>query len=102
VLGEFKDPVLRPVSLSLSGAKQTALTQVLTREIGDLIRVRRRGEGGTPIDRVTHILGWSKHLGPERHITCTYDLARGFNAADGVWRLGITGFTELGETTVLA
>jgi hypothetical protein len=101
-LAEFKDPTWRFGSLSLSGAQPAGLTQILTREIGDLVRVRRRGEGGTPIDRVTHILGWSKHLDTSRHLTCTYNLARGFNATAGTWRLGVSGFSELGETTVLA
>jgi hypothetical protein len=36
------------------------------------------------------------------HLTCTWRLARGWNAADGLWHLGITGFSELDQTTTLA
>lgn len=105
ILAEYKQPALRPTSVSTTSGHALAPAQILIRDIGDLIRVRRRGEGGTPIDRITHILGKEKEVVPlggnNVFVTCTYRLARGFNAAAGYWRLGISGFTELGETAVL-
>jgi hypothetical protein len=102
LLEEFKQPALRPTTVTLNGATAAARTQILTRSIGDMVRVRRRGEGGTPIDRMTHILGYSKTLGVNRHLVCTYNLARGFNAGLSQWRAGTTGFSEAGVTTVAA
>jgi hypothetical protein len=98
----WKDPMFRCDAISLNGANQMARTQILTRTIGDLIRVRRRGAGGTPIDVVTRIIGKSKSFTPDGNLTCAWSLARGFNAADGDWHLGITGFGELDNVTVLA
>ena len=37
----------------------------------------------------------------EGTLSCSWSLGRGFNAAAGVWRLGIVGFSELGSTAVL-
>ena len=33
-------------------------------------------------------------------LTGTFHLARGFNASEQVWRMGITGYSEMGLTTV--
>ena len=100
VLAFYKDPALRPVTLTVNGAK--ALTQILNLDPGHMVRVKRRGEGGTPIDRVCHILGAQVSVDENEHMVCTYRLSRGFNAALGDWQLGIDGFSELGQTAVLA
>jgi hypothetical protein len=99
---QFANPMFRCDSITLNGANLLSRTQILTRQIGDLIRVRRRGAGGTPIDVVTRILGKSKSFDPDGNLVCTWSLARGFNAADGYWHEGVTGFSELGQTSVLA
>jgi hypothetical protein len=36
------------------------------------------------------------------HLTCTWQLGRGFNASLAQWRLGMTWFSELNTTAVLA
>jgi hypothetical protein len=49
---------------------------------------------------VTHIIGYRKSLGPEKHLTCTWNLARGFDATlANNWRAGIAAFSEAGQTT---
>jgi hypothetical protein len=106
VAGTIRDgwanPMFRCDAITLNGANAMSRTQILTRTIGDLIRVRRRGAGGTPIDVITRILGKSKSFDPNGNLTCTWSLARGFNAADGFWHLGVTGFSELNTTDALA
>jgi len=97
----FSTPAFRCESLTLNGADQDSRTQILTREIGDVIRVKRRGEGGVPIDIITRILGKSKSIDVHGNLVCTWSLARGFNASTAQWHLGVTGFSELGQTTVL-
>lgn len=102
LLDRFSDFELVVTSLTLNGADSNARTQILTRQIGDLIRVKHRPKGGTAIDRVAHILGYRKQLTAETgELFCTWNLARGFNAGAGLWQLGINGFTELGATAVL-
>lgn len=105
ILDEFKQPQLRASSITLSGADSGALTQIRTREPGDLIRVKRRPKGGTAIDRVARIKSKSVTI-PRGHYanppSCTFQLTRGFNAALSEWHLGISGFSELGSTAVLA
>ena len=103
VLDYYKTPSFRPVALHLDGDHPTARTQILTQDIGDLIRVKHRPRGGTAIDRVCHIIGWEKRLERETgKLTATWYLSRGFNAAAGVWRAGIVGFSEAGSTTIAA
>ena len=96
----FSTPAFRCESLTLNGKDQPARTQILTREIGDVIRVKRRGEGGVPIDIITRILGKSKSIDVHGNLVCTWSLARGFNASVSGWRVGVTGFSEVGQTTV--
>lgn len=97
----FSTPMFRCESITLNGQDAAGRLQILTREIGDVIRVRRREGGGTPIDVVTRILGKSKSVDVHGNIICTWSLARGFNATTTLWHLGVTGFSELGQTTVL-
>lgn len=102
ILDNFSNPMFRVESITVNGAQPGVLTQILTREIGDVVRVRRRGEGLTPIDITTTILGKSKSIDTNGNVVCTWALARGFNSSSPVWRLGINGYDELGQTTVLA
>jgi hypothetical protein len=102
VLDRFSRPAYRVTSISLNGANAAARAHILARDIGDVIEIRRRGAGGTPIDVITTILGKQKSIDTNGNLTCTWNLARGFNAADGFWHLGVSGFSELGNTTVLA
>jgi hypothetical protein len=98
VLDFYKTPALRPATLTVNGVQ--ASTQIGARKIGHLVRVKRRGQAGGAIDRVTHIIGYRKSLGPEKHLTCTWNLARGFDATlANNWRAGIAAFSEAGQTT---
>lgn len=101
IVDQFSTPRFRVDSITLNGANPLSRTQILNREIGDTIRVRRRGDGGTPIDIVTRILGKEKALTVDGDLRCTWTLARGFNAATATWRLGVTSFDELNTATVL-
>ena len=47
----------RVVSMTLGGVHPDSRVQILTREIGDLIRIRRRGPGLVPLDIITRIIG---------------------------------------------
>ncbi len=98
ILEAFHEPKIRVASLMINGTQTAARTQILTRQIGDLIRVK--GVTGSP-DVLTTILGKSKTLTVDGHLTCTWTLARGLDASQDVWYLGIDGYSELGETTVL-
>jgi hypothetical protein len=97
----FSQPQLRVTSITLNGATQAARTQLLTRDIGDTIRVRRRGDTPQPIDVVTRILAKTKQIDTNGNLTCTWTLARGFPGAAQVWRLGQAGYSEVGATTIL-
>jgi hypothetical protein len=101
IIDRYKDALYRIDAIQLNGARQPARTQILTRQIGDTIRIRRRGEGGTMIEIITRILGRSITIDTNRDLRCTYQLGRGF-PADGYWHLGVDGFTELATNTVLA
>lgn len=103
IVDQFSTPAYRLDSIELNGGSgQQARTQILTREVGDTIRIRRRGEGGTPIDIITRILQKQKSIDVHGDLRCTWTLARGFNASIAQWRLAVTGFGELGQTTTLA
>jgi len=102
ILDQFKDPRWRCAQVDLMGDTGQKRTAIGARVIGDLVRVKRRENDGTPIDIVTPILGRAKRIDINGTLTCTWNLGRGFNAANGVWVLGISGFTELDSTTVLS
>jgi len=101
IIDKFSTPAYRIETVTLNGASLGALTHIIQREVGDYIRIRRRGTGGTPIDIITQILGKQKTFDVNGNLTCTWNLARGFNAATSGWRLGVSGYSELGSTTVL-
>lgn len=102
IVDRFSTPAFRCDQVTLNAADQDARTQILSREVGDTIRVKRRGEGGTAIDIITRILSKQKHLDTNGHLTCTWTLARGFNAASAVDHLGVTGYSELGSAFILS
>lgn len=104
ILARFNRATLRPESVSLIGSSTQALTQMLTREIGDRLKVVRLGEDGAPIERITHIIGKTKSLDVSTGVllTCEWNLARGFDATSNYWHAGTGGYSELGTTTVLA
>lgn len=102
LLARFQQPRFRIATLTLNGADARARTQILTREIGDVIRVRRLSSSTAPIDVITTILGKSKAFDPDGNLTCQWTLARGFNASTQVWRLGVQGFDELNSHALLA
>ena len=97
----FSTPQFRVTSITLNGASQPARTQLLNRDIGDVIRVRRLAASGTPIDIVTRILGKQKSIDIHGNLVCTWTLARGFPASPVVWRIGQAGYSEIGVSTVL-
>lgn len=101
ILSEWAKPTLRPDTVTVIGGDARRLTHVLRRGIGDTVRVKRRGEGGVPIDRQCVILGYRKSWSRDRVASATFQLSRGFNASVTRWRLGTTGFDELGTGTVL-
>jgi hypothetical protein len=102
IVDKFAQPMKRLASISLNGSDQRARTQILTRHVGDAIRVRRRGDGGTTsVDVITRILGVEKSLDVNGDLRCTWSLARGFDASQQVWRIGVTGYSEIGQTTIL-
>lgn len=101
ILSTFSDPMLRFSSLSLDGMTSDGRLQILTREIGDVIRVKVRTDTAEPIDVITRILGKQKSWTVDGNLTCTWTLARGFDASIATWRLGQVGYSELGSTTIL-
>lgn len=103
VVDKYGNPQYRFESVDLNGASSNRLTQILAREIGDYIRIKRRGAGGTANpDIVTRIIGKSKHLDVARNLTCSWSLARGFSAATQVWHLSQSSYAELNTATILA
>ncbi len=103
VVDRFAQPMYRFESVVLNGAQQNRRLQLLTREIGDTIRIKRRGAGGTANpDIVTRIIGKEKHVDVNKHLTCSWTLARGFSAATATWHLSQSGYSELNQTAILA
>jgi len=103
IVDHFGQPMYRFESVVLNGAQQNRRTQILVREIGDTIRIKRRGAGGTANpDIVTRIIGKEKHVDVNKHLTCSWTLARGFSAATATWHLSQSGYAELNTTAILA
>jgi hypothetical protein len=101
ITDRYSQPQKRISSITLNGSDQRARTQILTRQVGDTIRVTRRGEGGTTsVDVVTRILSASKSYDVHGDLRCEWTLSRGFPATPGVWRIGQAGYSEIGVTTV--
>lgn len=102
IIDRFSTPAFRVDTITLNGADQRSRTQIITRQIGDTIRVKRRGEGGTAIDIITRILAKRKTLDVNGDLRCQWTLARGFSAATSADHLGVTGYSELGQNFILA
>jgi len=102
ILDEWDSPVLRPNPMGFTATDTTRMNHALRREIGEWIRVKKLGETGAAIDRQCVILGYRKSIDRDRLLRCSYNLSRGFDASVTTWRLGMTGFDELGTNTVLA
>ena len=101
VVDRFSTPHTRVDQLALNGSRPMARAQILNRQIGDVIEIRKRGEGGTiAIDIVARILGRSFSFDVNGDLRCSYQLSRGFRT-DGFWHLGVAGFSELNNTTAL-
>jgi hypothetical protein len=96
----YKEPAFRAKTITVNGAGGRVV-QLFDREIGHMIRVKR-SSGTATINRICHIIGKRKSLGPDKHLVCTYSLSRGYDGADTDWLLGISGRTELTSTAVLA
>jgi len=94
-------PLIRPKKVALHGVDEPQREHIFERQIGDLVRFKRRGSVGESFDVVCTILGWAKKY--ERgQVTCEWNLSRPlFDVSDGLWHLGVVGYSELGETTVL-
>lgn len=102
VYDSFNTTRIRFSEISLDGVTTNGRLQILTREIGDTIRVKIRNDTGEPIDVITRILGKHKTWTPDGNLACTWNLSRGIDASDAHWHLGIVGYSELGNTTILA
>ena len=99
----YADPVWTLTSLDLVGKDDATVAQLVDRDIGDLLMFIARDENGDPtIELLTWIIGYEKRIEAGDVLSGTWRLARGWNAAEGVWLLGLDGYSELGETTVLA
>jgi hypothetical protein len=83
-------------------SSESGRTQILAREVGDTVRIKRGGEGGTANpDVICRILGKQKHLDVSGHRTAVWNVSRGFPATPTVWRIRQAGYSELGVTTIL-
>lgn len=102
IVDRFATPAFRIDSITLNAADADARAQILAREVGDTIRIKRRGEGGTAIDIITRILQKEKHLSTDAHLTCTWTLARGFSAVSNVNHLGVSGYNQLDVSFILS
>lgn len=97
-------------SLDLHSSDEEQETLMFDLGMGDRVRFKRytEDEDGLLVlglDLATHIIGFEKRWGEGDIVTCTWNLARGFDAAEEVWRLSMAGYSELdgvSGTTVLA
>jgi len=102
IADHFSQPLTRVESIDLDGVTANGRLQILSREIGDTIRVKIRTDTAEPVDVITRILGKRKTWTPDGNLTCTWNLSRGIDASQAVWYLGVTGYSELNSTTILA
>lgn len=101
IAASFTEPLYRFTQIELDGITAAGRLQILTRDIGDTIRVKIRTDTGEPVDVITRILGKHKTWTPDGNLTCVWNLSRGFDASLAVWDLGVTGYSELNTTTIL-
>lgn len=103
LLGKYKDPVLRTTRMVVepSGANAVDLfPQVLGREIGDKLTVRRKPQNvGVTIDQDVIIEG-IKHDFRDRFWSTEFMLSpTGAGVAGIYWQAGVVGASEAGVTT---
>jgi len=93
---EVRSMVIRPES------RATLWTQVLTREIGDLVTVKRRPPGGgAVISKTVRLEGIEHSVGNDRKWTTTYWLSGWNTASDQWWILGDSTYGKLDQTARL-
>lgn len=68
-------PTIRPKSVTLFSADDNSREHIMSRQPGDLIRFKRRGELGDAMDVNCRLLGWRKTYA-KTQCTCTWYLAR--------------------------
>lgn len=102
LLEPFSQPMLRVTRLDLVGMTADVRAQILQRDIGDVIRVKGHTDTGEPFDVITRIIEKQKSISSDDTLRCSWSLARGFDASDTHWHLGVTGFGELGSTNALS
>lgn len=100
LLNTYKEPKLRVVEMEMNGALDDALwPHLLGRDIDDRILVHRLPRaGGNTIEQLSHIEGIQHDFVPGEFKT-RWSLSPA--DATGYWQLGISGASELGDTTVL-
>lgn len=94
-------PIVRPFSVILNSSDEDQRPHAILRGIGDMVRFKRRGVVGDPVDVLTTILGYRKVYAGTK-LAVTWNLARSIaDLNDGGWHMGVEGFSEIGQTTVL-
>lgn len=101
LLGRYAEPRLRVDQLVLlAHANDDVLAQVMARTPGDRVTVMRRPPGGgVPMQLDVFIESVSHRIFGAEWVT-TWSLSPAF--LETVWRLGVEGFSELGETSRLS
>jgi hypothetical protein len=96
----YAAPRVRFRELAVTGHHDTALTDLLVRAPWDALTVRKRPKGGGPmIERLTQIGGISRTWEKGKAARGSWFLEP--TEATFPWTLGVSGYTELGQTTVL-
>lgn len=100
-----KDVLYRIDSITVEpGSDGPRWLQVLARELGDRITVKLRPTGGgaeiADDYHIDHIALTCPERGGMKQLTCTYLLAPA--AREKFWALGVTGYSEIGQTTTVA
>jgi hypothetical protein len=106
IVSHYSEPVMRATGMRLEPSVSASLgtshyPQVLGRELGDRVNVKRRPQGvGSAIDQDALIEGIT-HQG---HGTQIWDTDWNLSPADAqiYWALGVAGQSELGTTTRLS
>lgn len=102
IVNNQKDPQFDVTALSIKGRSSPTLLwpKALGLEIADLVTVKRRPPGGgAPITRHVRLQGISHDFDVNGEWTTTFQIYRA--DLSKYWLLGVTGSSELGETTRL-
>lgn len=102
IVAHYKDPLLRVTGMRLepaAGNEATHFPQVLGRELMDRVTINRRPQNlGAAITQQSMIQGITHTVTPVEWVT-QWNLSPAETQA--YWILGVTGFSELGQTTRL-